>query len=83
MGFFAEQRVSEEMTEDEHHKLTTPEAEFRRQMRSGQMARFVSTLPLYSVEHDMPDRFAKLLRKLDGLPNDGRAASREAHKTRN
>ena len=83
-GFFAEQQVFEAMTDDEKHMSGGGmEAEFRRQMRSGQMNRFVGTLPHYSVQHDMPDRFAKLLRQLDRLPNDDRAASREAHNARN
>ncbi|MEQ1952051.1 hypothetical protein [Mesorhizobium sp. CN2-181] len=71
------------MTDDEHHKPAKLETEFRRQMRSGQMARFVGTLPLYSVQHDMPDRFSKLLRQIDRLPNEDAGAMRGAHKARN
>jgi hypothetical protein len=69
-GFFAEQQVFEEMTEDEKHTGGRVDAEFRRQMRSGQMSRFVSTLPHYAVNDDLPDRFVKLLRQIDS-PRDG------------
>ncbi len=52
------------MTDETIH-TGKPEAEFRRQMRGGQMMRFINTLPAFSVERDMPDHFAKLLRQLD------------------
>ena len=53
------------MTNHETRKPARMEAEFRRQMRSGQMSRFVGTLPVYEVHEDMPDRFAELLQELD------------------
>jgi len=70
------------MTDDETIHTGKPEAEFRRQMRSGQMMRFVNTLPAFSVERDMPDHFAKLLRQLDcaaakpGAPHKGSGRQR-------
>lgn len=41
--------------------------EFRRQMRSAQIRRIVSALPVYNVEPELPERFVKLLRKLDRI----------------
>ena len=72
-GFFAKQQVFKAMTDDEKHMSGKMEAEFRRQMRSGQMNRFVGTLPHYAVHQELPDRFVKLLRQID-RPRD-RAAS--------
>jgi hypothetical protein len=69
-GFFAEQQVFEAMIDDEKHMSGRMEAEFRRQMRSGQMNRFVGTLPHYAVNEEMPDRFVKLLRQIDQLRDD-------------
>lgn len=57
------------MTDDERVTGGRVDAEFRRQMRSGQMSRFVSTLPHYAVNDDLPDRFVKLLRQIDN-PHD-------------
>lgn len=65
------------MTDDEKHMGGRMEAEFRRQMRSGQMNRFVGTLPHYAVNQELPDRFVKLLRQID-RPHDERPASRAA-----
>lgn len=75
-GFFAEQQVFEAMTDDEKHMSGGGmEAEFRRQMRSGQMNRFVGTLPHYAVNQDMPDRFVKLLHQIDRPHREERQAS--------
>jgi hypothetical protein len=46
--------------------------EMRRQMTSGQMRRFVRSLPAFQVENDAEDPFSDLLEKID-------AASAEAH----
>ncbi|MDQ6434644.1 hypothetical protein RB623_11365 [Mesorhizobium sp. LHD-90] len=70
------------MTDDEHHKPAKQDSEFRRQMRSGQMARFVDALPLYSVQHEIPDRFARLLRQLDSLTDDDRPEPGRAYRRR-
>ena len=75
-GFFAEQQVFEAMTDDEKHVSGGMEPEFRRQMRSGQMNRFVGTLPHYAVHQELPDRFVKLLRQIDRLRDGDRPASR-------
>ena len=74
-GFFAEQQVFEEMTNDEKQMSGRMETEFHRQMRSGQMNRFVGTLPPYTVHHELPDRFVKLLRQIDRPRDDHRPAS--------
>ena len=65
---FTATRSVRTMTDDETIHIGQPEAEFRRQMRSGQMKRFVDTLPAFAVDRDMPDRFARLLRQLDRVP---------------
>jgi hypothetical protein len=59
------QRVTATMTDQEIHNPIRLDMEFRRQMRSGQMSRFVGTLPVYSVEPEIPDRFTRLLNELD------------------
>ncbi|MBS3650162.1 hypothetical protein KEU06_16230 [Pseudaminobacter sp. 19-2017] len=53
------------MTNQETNNPIRLEMEFRRQMRSGQMSRFVGTLPVYTVEPEIPDRFVRLLEELD------------------
>jgi hypothetical protein len=52
--------------------------EMRRQMTSGQMRRFVRSLPAFQVEPDLPDPFADLLNKLDSAqaPEGGRSGSK-------
>lgn len=61
------------MTGNSDTTSTNPDVEFRRQLRSGQLRRFIGTLPSYSVQPDLPERFVKLLRKLDRV--SGREAS--------
>jgi len=39
--------------------------EFRRQLRSPQLHRFVATMPHFAVQQDLPDEFVELLRQLD------------------
>ncbi|MFI0844792.1 hypothetical protein [Mesorhizobium sp. IMUNJ 23232] len=73
-GFFAKQEVLEAMIDDEKHMGGRMEAEFRRQMRSGQMNRFVGTLPHYAVDRELPDRFVKLLRQIDKPHGNDRSA---------
>jgi hypothetical protein len=69
------------MTDDETIHIGEPEAEFRRQMRSGQMKRYVDTLPAFCVDRNMPDRFARLLRQLDrAAANDRFEVSRRQRK---
>ena len=46
--------------------------EMRRQMTSGQMRRFVRSLPAFQVENDTPDPFADLLQKLDATTSPER-----------
>ncbi len=45
-------------------------AEMCRQIKSGQMNRFVSSLPGFAVDTQMPDRFAELLAQLDEAHGD-------------
>jgi hypothetical protein len=59
------------MTDEETQKAGTFEAEFRRQMRSGQVRRFVNGLAAFSVQRDTPDEFARLLEKLDAMSESG------------
>jgi hypothetical protein len=40
-------------------------AEFRRQLRSGPLRRFVSTLAPYAVQPELPERLLELLREID------------------
>lgn len=50
-------------------------SEMFRQMKSGQMHRFVSSLPGFAVDTQMPDRFASLLAQMDQA-NDGEVTVR-------
>jgi hypothetical protein len=59
------------MTDEENQMAGTFEAEFRRQMRSGQVRRFVNGLAAFSVERDTPDEFTRLLEKLDAMSESG------------
>jgi hypothetical protein len=59
------------MTEDETHKAGTFEAEFLRQMRSGQVRRFVNALPGFAVPRESSDRFTRLLQELDDAAEGG------------
>ncbi len=40
-------------------------AEFRRQLRSGPLRRFVGTLAPYAVQPELPERLLELLREID------------------
>lgn len=53
------------MIEEEHKVSGHFISEMRRQMTSGQMRRFVGSLPAFQVEADLPDPFADLLEKID------------------
>ncbi len=55
-----DQTKKEEQTMSGHFMF-----EMRRQMTSGQMRRFVRSLPAFQVERDASDPFADLLEKLD------------------
>jgi hypothetical protein len=68
------------MTDDETHKTGTFEAEFLRQMRSGQVRRFVNALPAFTVERDMPDDFARLLQELDDAAEGSQRGSKMARR---
>ena len=55
--------------------------EMRRQMTSGQMRRFVRSLPAFQVEQNLPDPFADLLQKLDSasVPEGDRRRRKGTH----
>jgi hypothetical protein len=49
--------------------------QMRRQMRSGQMARFVRALPGFRVEPDLPSAMARLLHAIDNASRKARTAN--------
>jgi hypothetical protein len=53
------------MTEINQIQSSTLSAEIRRQMKSGQMKRFIDTLPLFSVDPTTPEIFDKILQRLE------------------
>jgi hypothetical protein len=63
------------MTDDETQMASTFEAEFRRQMRSCQVRRFVNALPAFEVDRDMSDDFVRLLQQLDEAAEIGQLGS--------
>jgi hypothetical protein len=63
------------MTDDETQMASTFEAEFRRQMRSGQVRRFVNALPAFEVDRDMSDDLVRLLQQLDEAAEIGQLGS--------
>jgi hypothetical protein len=64
-GFLCQQQVSDVMFGKNEKKPGDVKSEFRRQMRSAQLRRFVGTLPTYAVDPELPERFVKLLHQLD------------------
>jgi hypothetical protein len=52
-------------------------AEFRRQLRGGQLRRFVDTLAPYAVQPELPERLVELLREIDRVADSRVCLPRE------
>lgn len=64
------------MTRNKGEKTEKLAAEVKRQFGAESTTRFLRTLPAFRTEADIPDRFRKLLDRLDGVESSAAGGGR-------
>lgn len=64
------------MTRNKGEKTEGLAAEVKRQFGAESTTRFLRTLPAFRTEADIPDRFRKLLDRLDGVESSAAGGGR-------